>query len=121
MLTMKRLPEEEKTALLKVLGIEREAFIYASFERGQRTGYAVFEYNDGKVTVSAVSYDGDENLFDGLIRSGMAYMMDSGLERLYFADKLDRVLLHKLGFIDEKSNYVNSVGDFLKTCKKCRM
>ena len=44
-----------------------------------------------------------------------------GFSELYFSDQLDANLLKKLYFISDESNYVNSIGDFLKTCKKCRM
>ncbi len=122
MLTMKRLQGKEKEALLKELGITRpEVFIYGGYERGTRTGYAVFERIEGKVTLTHAVYGADLDLLDGLVRTGMAWMDDNGLQTLYFSDKLGREPLEKLYFISAESNYVNSVGDFLKTCKKCRM
>lgn len=122
MLTMKRMQGEERDALLRELGLIRpEAFIYGGYERGERIGYAVFERLEGRVTVTAAEYGTDLDLLDGLVRAGMAWMDDNGLECLYFSDKLDREPLKKLYFISDESNYVNSVGDFLKTCKKCRM
>lgn len=122
MLEMKRLPDgTEKSELLTKLGVKTpEAFVYVAYEQNRQIGYAVFENAAGKVTVTYAEYQ-EEELLDGLIRSGMAWMDDCGLSVLYFSDKLDTDLLKKWHFISDESNYVNSVGDFLKTCKKCRM
>ena len=114
MLEMKRLQDgKQKSALLTELGVDTsEVFVYAAYEGGNQIGYAVFENLEGKVTVTYAEYQ-DEDLLDGLIRSGMAWMDDCGFSELYFSDQLY--------FISDESNYVNSIGDFLKTCKKCRM
>ena len=122
MLEMKRLQDgEQKSALLAELGVHTpEVFVYVAYEGNNQIGYAVFENLEGKVTVTYAEYQ-DEDLFDGLIRSGMAWMDDCGFSELYFSDQLDTNLLKKLYFISDESNYVNSIGDFLKTCKKCRM
>ena len=122
MLIMKRMQGEEKETLLGELGITRpEVFVYGGYEHGKRTGYAVFEQLEGRVTLTHAAYGTDLDLLDGLVRAGMAFMDDSGLKALYFSDKLPREPLEKLYFVSSESNYVNSVGDFLKTCKKCRM
>lgn len=122
MLEMTRLQDgKQKSALLTELGVDTsEVFVYAAYEGGNQIGYAVFENLEGKVTVTYAEYQ-DEDLLDGLIRSGMAWMDDCGFSELYFSDQLDANLLKKLYFISDESNYVNSIGDFLKTCKKCRM
>lgn len=122
MLIMKRMQGEERQALLKELNVHRpEVFVYGGYQGGSRIGYAVFEQIDGRVEVTHLSYGADIDLLDGLVRSGMAWMDDNGLERLYFSEKLEKEPLKQLYFITDSSNYVNSVGDFLKTCKKCRL
>ncbi len=122
MLTMKRMPDAEKQELLDKLGLGgAEAFVYEAREGGGRIGYAVFENVDGRVTVTRAEYGADESLLDGLVRAGMAWLDDNGFERLYFSEALDQTLLQKLYFVTDDVKYVDSVGEFLKTCKKCRM
>lgn len=122
MLEMKRMQDgEQKTAFLARLGVNgTEAFVYVAYDGEEQIGYAVFENIAGKITVTYAEY-ADEDLLDGLIRSGMAWMDDCGFSELHFSERLDTELLKKLYFITDESNYVNSVGDFLKSCKKCRM
>lgn len=122
MLTMKRMPDAEKQELLDKLRLGgAEAFVYEAREGGGRIGYAVFENIDGRVTVTRAEYGADESLLDGLVRAGMAWLDDNGFERLYFSEELDQTLLQKLYFVTDDVKYVDSVGEFLKTCKKCRM
>lgn len=122
MLTMKRMPEADKQALLRSLGLnDEETFIYEAKEGEQRIGYAVFQNKDQKPTVVYAEYGGDESLLDGLIRSGMAWMDDNHLTCLYFSDELDQAPLKRLGFLTDDKKYVDSIENFLKTCKKCRM
>ncbi len=122
MLTMKRMQGEEKEALLKELGITQPAvFVYGGYERGVRIGYTVFEQLETGVALTHALYGADLDLLDGLVRAGMAWMDDNGLQGLYFSDKLDHKDLEKLFFVSADCNSVNSVSDFLKTCKKCKM
>lgn len=122
MLTMKRMEDPDKRELLDKLGRSgSEAFIYEAKERGERIGFAVFENEEGRVTLTCAEYGGDEQLLDGLVRAGMAWLCDCGISSLYFGEKLDRGVLKKLGFVSDDKNDVDSVCEFLKTCKKCRM
>ena len=122
MLVMKRMEDASKAELLEQLHISNpETFIYEATEHGRRTGYAVFENISGKVTLTNAEYGGDLDLLDGLVRSGMAWMDDNGIAALSFGASLDRETLKKLAFVTDDKNDVDSVGEFLKTCKKCRM
>jgi len=122
MLTMKRMPEDEKRALLVSLGLEdTDTFVYEAKEGGAQIGYAVFQNKDGRPTAIRVDYGTDEGLFDGLLRAGMAWLEDNGFTALYFSEQMDQALLKKWYFITDDIKYVDSIGDFLKSCKKCRM
>lgn len=124
MLTMKRMLDEskEKQTLLKELGITTpEVMIYGAYENGVRTGYAIFEWIEGRVVVTHLSFGGDIDLLDGLIRSGMAWFDDNGITSLTFSDKLPKEPLKELWFVSDDTNSVDSIGDFLRTCKKCKM
>ncbi|MBQ4152882.1 MAG: hypothetical protein IJD11_00880 [Oscillospiraceae bacterium] len=122
MLTMKRMPEDEKRALLVSLGLEdTDTFVYEAKEGGAQIGYAVFQNKDGRPTAIRVDYGTDEGLFDGLLRAGMAWLEDNGFTSLYFSEQMDQALLKKWYFITDDIKYVDSIGDFLKSCKKCRM
>ena len=122
MLAMKRMQEADKKVLLDMLGIvNEEAFVFEATERGERIGYAVFEHMTDRVVLTHAEYGTDGALLDGLVRAGMAYLEDSGNTALYFGEMLDQRVLKQYGFITDDKNYVDSVGEFLKTCKKCRM
>ena len=122
MLTLKRMADGSKAELLSRLHISNpETFVYEAVEHGTQTGFAVFENRDGQVMLTHAVYGDDSELLDGLVRAGMAWLDDNGIRKLSFGEALDREILKKLHFITDDKNDVDSIGDFLKTCKKCRM
>lgn len=89
-------------------------------QRGECLGVCFYHFTPEGMQIEFADADGDDALFDGLLRASMAALMDKPEDMVTFSDRMDRELLRAWNFLKDEEVCVKSANAFFETCKKCK-
>lgn len=92
--------------------------IVEAYDKSEVIGYGAYYYSeDGLVIVDAEAH-GDKYLYDGIIRTMLFLASVDGIDKAEL--KLDDLSTAQLlGFVQNNSNYIPSIDEFMNSCKNC--
>lgn len=95
--------------------------IYVATERGEILGYCGFKIDggEGELCFTAMQGPGLAPIEDGILRSTLAYMLDSGVETVKCKGDVPEKMLKRLGFKEQGGVYALDLGDSFLTQDCC--
>jgi hypothetical protein len=113
--------DQIKSYCLKCDRAPSEAFyLYTALDRGDILAAGLFEMLSDKVQV--VYYEGDDNdpfLFDGVLRAGLNYAADQGVENGYIPEAFRQTHKDKFARLNYPPSPQLNIVNFFKKYKNC--
>lgn len=96
--------------------------VVEAFDRGKVIGHGIYAYNPDSVEIFDFSDGGDLNVCDGIIRSILFKACLKGIDDAMFKiDDINKInKLKKLNFVKNDNKMLNSINDFMNSCKNCK-
>lgn len=99
----------------------RDYKIIESYSRsGEVTGYGIYSFDDGCVVIYSCGYGEDRDLCDGILRTIMFKAMLSGTDKARCEVFSEGKNLFDLMHYPNSENIIESIDNFLNSCKKCK-
>lgn len=92
---------------------------YCLYAGGELEGWLLYDMDGREVRLQALSSP-DEATADGLIRAVFGGMLDIGVDRAVFSERIDSGLVERLGFVQNGGKETPSIRDVLYKCKNCK-
>lgn len=102
-------------------GLKEGKLYYVALAGKELIGYICYRKKADELFIEEVESGRDADLFDGLMRAVFDAAVNSGMDRAEFSPQVDRGVLETLRVPLDSQNCVNSLSDFLRNCRKCKM
>ncbi|NLK70501.1 MAG: hypothetical protein GX286_03555 [Clostridiales bacterium] len=113
---------EKYSHILNNIKTDGKLHVVEAFNKNNVIGYGIYAYNLEVVEIFDFDDGGDLYLGDGIIRSILFKACLKGIDDAVFkinnSDKISK--LEKLNFVKGDNKVLNSINDFMNSCKNCK-